>query len=497
MRDERPRQLAAIAALVVATGALLATSYSPTAYGDASGEMTVGPGDPTEVLVRFSVPAEGADRIARIAVDMFTRASTDARLSVATLASISGTDALEPGPNAELDPVGCDAGCTIEASFVARMVAPSQGPLVTDWRTEARVDYESSEPTRELPTTVVSSGGVLMPRATWVVIGVVLAAAAAAGFVALGPRFAIPRLVLAAALLVLAAWPWVQVAPYLLPGRAVSLYFDWQTALILGGSVVVLVGVAAGLWRAWRGRPTVLRVIGTVGALLLGFLWWQLVESLPAYRPHEVALYTLGIMLPASAAMTAAPAREDSHDPRPAISLATAIVIAAQALMALVAFAAAGAVILSVVAFVVNLIVRPEVQRSLDLLAVAAVVIPIAVAWQFVIGLLAWRRGRWRPLFVADVPVALAVIALTIFVLVQGERDLLSFDAAAKVLAVIGALVVLIGTIGVGLVRPPVSVSGSEPAPPADDERDEQRRHGDEVRRVGDEGHGTELGDRP
>jgi hypothetical protein len=377
------------------------------------------------------------------------------------------------------------------------MVASAEGPLRTDWTTEARVDYESSEPTRELATTVVELGGAGPPRAAWVLAGIALASVVAVGFVALGRGFAMPRLVLAAALMVMAAWPWIDVAPYLLPGSAVTLYVDWQTVLVLGGAGVVLAGVAAGLWRAWNGRPTVLRVIGAVAALLVGFLWWQLVEHLPAYRPHEVALYTLGIMLPASAAMTAAPVREDAAQPRRAVGVATAIVIAAQALMALVAFAAAAGAILSVVAFVVRLFTPPEAQPYFDPLAVAAVVIPVTVGWQFAVGLLAWRRGRWRPLFVADVPVTLAVIALTIFVLVQPDRGFLSFDAPVRVLAVVAALVALVGTAGVGLVPPPVSASGSQSAPPPDDDRDQQRREDDEIGRVGDEGHGTEVGERP
>lgn len=459
-----------MAVLLLSCGALLATSPgAPTARQEASGEVAVARGAPGEIEVRFEVAEPESEDIMRMRVEIIVDGQTDPRLSARASTRVDGRAAVaEIGGG--IDPAACRDGCEVVASVVVASVDESELELRTAWSVRLEVEYRSSVPAGAASTRVVRGNDPYVPRDAWVVLGAGIAAIAGVAFSLLGDRFGAARLLLAAGMVVPGGAVLLDPARSSVIAPAASLgRIDWDAVLLLGLALALVASVAIGLWRASFGRATVLRVVGWLNAITIGFAWWWIVADLGTYRPHEIVAATLALGLPIVAAITSVPIGVEWRHAR-RIGVLTSLVIGAQLLMAAAAVAAGVA---GIVAFVDNALDRGPDPLTLGLAAVG-----VALVWQFVHGLRAWRRGRQAPLFIADVAVGLVVLPGAFFLFSQPEGGFFTIGVELRVLAAMAVGVVLVGGVGLGLVDPPL----------AEDQREREGGQRDEVPGIPGEG---------
>lgn len=484
MTDRSPRRLAALAVLVVASVALIATTPGPpTARVDASGEVAVAPDDPGEVEVRFGVADPGENRIVRVSVHAAVPGGGDPRVHATAGAVVTGQEeAGAIGVGAlELDPTDCARGCEVVTTLTASWVGPPELEVRTAWRVELAVEYESDVSGEDpVSASVVRGHEPAAPRIAWPAFGAALAALAGVALVAWGGSLGLVRLVLAAGIAVPAAIALIPTLPYLsaMPARF-AVRIDWEAILAAGAALALILAAGVGVWRAALGMDAVLRVVGWLAALGVGLAWWQVVDHMPAYRGHELVLLTFALALPCAAAIGGAPVRGPARATR-RIGAALSLVIAAQLLMAGASLLVAGALVLSFLASLLS-----PGARAPDVGSLAMGSIPLLVAVGFVAGLWAWRRGSRAVLLAADAPLALVVVLGAGWMLLQPETGFLAPTPESRVVGVLAALTVLGAMAGVVVLPPPV----------ADDEQGQgEGGQGHQIPRVPREGDGVQAG---
>jgi hypothetical protein len=481
MNARSPRRWAAIAVLLVSCAALLATSPGPpTEAAEAGGELEVGPGDAGHVEARFAVADPGDNTVARVSVEAVVETWVDRRVSAVASAAIAGTNPIPFGlGRQELDPEACRGGCQIDVSITARWIGPEEPTLRTRWSVEVAVEfaYQPSDDAVRLDAVVGDESS--LPRSTWPALGALLALTLAAGLMWMGPRAAPMQLGLAAGLVVLGAYGTVATNPGLwlsFGGRIVR----WELVATLAASLCLGTAAAVGVWRAARGRPTALRVVGWLAVIAGGFALWLAVEAMDTYRPHEVVALAAIIMVPSAAAVTATSPLQNAGEHGRGADTAMALVIACQILMFGAAVLLAGWLTVLLVASLLG-----PGARLPDLGSLAIGAIPVVVAVEYAFALLAWRRGRRGPLLVANLAIAIAVIPAGGWALVYPDGGFFVITLELRAFAAVAIAVVLVGTIGPWLLRPPT----------AGEEGQGQRKQGHEVPRIPDEDDRRRMGD--
>lgn len=480
MTELRRRRRAAVALFAFSSLALLATTPGPpTARAEASGEVFVAPDEPDHLEVRFTVVDPAPDEITRVAVNRLIGSGPDDRLDVSVSAAIGDGGRSQSGAayRIELDPAECVAGCEVVATIDAAWRGQPEAGLRVSWWVELEVEYGHRVPAAAISATVVSGGDAFPPRLVWLGMGALLAVAAAVGLRLTRPRLAALRLVLAAGLLAVAAWPLAMLGPYLERWLAARLIIGVETLALAGAGLALGTGVAVGIVRTAGGRPTVLRLVGWIAALVIGYAWWALAINLGTYRPHEMTAVTVALGVFAAAAITAVPLHA-AGEPRPTVGLGTSLVMAIQVLLL-------GIVLLVAVASLVAFVVGTLGGAVPDLASLGGVLVAIAFAGLFMFGWLDWRRGSMRNILIVNSVAVVAALGLGTVVLLQGDSSLFSVGIELRVLAVLVMVTVLVGAIGLRVVDPPL----------AEDERDGEDGQGDEVPRVADEEDPIRLGD--
>lgn len=483
--ENRSRQRARLAAALFAVSslALLATTPAPpTARSEATGELYVAPGLPAHVDVRFTVADPQPDEITRLAINRMVGYDPDDRFESVVTAAIEGRGNPTPGSRdwfaIDLDPAACATGCEIVATIDAVWKGDPEPGLRVAWALELEVEYRSHVPEDGITRTTSSGGDAAPPRLAWLGIGALLAAAVGVGLWLTGRRLARLRLALAGGLLLVAAWPVVAFSHYLgrfLEGR---LAFGTESVALLAAGLALGISVGIGMVRAARGRSTVLRVVGWMAALVLGYAWWAIAINLGTYRPHEMVAITASLGVFAGSAITSVPIGASTRARRSA-GIGASLVMAIQAFLLAIALLVAGGAF----AWLAIATVGGDVP---NLAALGAVLTAIALAGLFVSGWLDWRRGSLRNIMIGNSVAVVTALGLGTIVLLQGEGGLLSTGVEIRVLAALLMITVLVGAIGLRVVDPPL----------ADDERDGEGRQGDEIRRIADEEDDAGLGDR-
>jgi len=487
-RDTKQRRLASVAVLIASCIAILATTPGPpTQTAESSGDVSVGPTAPAEIVVRYGISEAAATGAEGIQIRfMWESGFLDRRLSMTSSAVIDAQTFAGSGFAVEVPPAVCRGGCTIQATARVSWNGPAEDSLRIGWDSELEITYDSLVPASPLTATVVSGTAPPIRRVGWFAIGILGAVLVAAACARGGTRLRRVRLALAAAALLPAAWLlWWSLAVIAAP-------YSWafgdalEALAVAAGAAVAAASLAYGLWRALRGNATALRVAGWVAAVVVGFFTWIGVMASLSYRPHEVVLLTLGLGVPIGAAITAVAPGAEPPTRTGTVSAGTAIVVAAQLLMF-------GLVLLVCGYLAVALVVGGGSAVRGDLGSIAFGVVPFLVLTAFIAGLRSWRHGHRRWLAIANIPVALAVLVAGAWSIVQPEDGFLAISIELKVFSSLAILVVLVGVIGMWLVTPPLV---SPDSAPTDDQGDKERGQRDEVARIPDEGDGDDLGDR-
>lgn len=483
MTDHGRRQLAAAVFFVASILALVATTPGPpTARADASGEFHVAPGEPARVEARFTVPNPAPEEIVRVAVNRIVGYDPDARFEVVVAAGIVGwsdPELISPSSHdLSLDPNGCTGGCDVVATIDAAWLGSPAAGVRVAWTLELEVEYRNTVPGDALAASV-TSGDEAPPRLTWLALGASLAVAVGIGLWLARPRLIGLRLLLAAGLLAAAAWPIVTLGPYLERWLASRLIIGSETVAIAVAATLLAIAVAVAIARAIRGRATLLRVVGWIAALLIGYVWWAVAMNFGTYRPHELTAITAALGVFVAAAVTAEP-MAGATAPRRTAGPGTSLVMAVQALLLCSALLAAGA---GFVALVLSL----AGGRPPDLGSLGLTLALIALAALFTFGWLDWRRGSMRNILIANAVALVAALGLGTAVLAQGEGSFLSIGVELRVLAALVMATVVIGAIGLRVVDPPVAY----------EEWDGEAGQGDEVAGVSNEENRARLDDGP
>lgn len=469
-----------LAVFALSAIALLATTPGPpTARSEASGELYVSPSGPAHVEVRFAVVDPAPDEITRIAVNPTVGYDSDARFESSVNARV-GRGEWESERHDRygipLDPAECASGCEVVATIDATWRGKPEPGMRVAWTLELEVEYLNRVPEEATSTTAIS-GDEVPPRLTWLALGALLAVAAGVGMWLTRPRWPALRLVLAAGLLVPAAWPLVLLAGDVERWLAGQLIIGTETLVLVSAGVLLAIGVAVGMARAVGGRVAVLSAVGWMAALTLGYVWWAIAINVGTYRPHEMIALTAALGVSAAAAITAVPIRIGSAEMR-SIGAGTTLIMAIQGMLVVIAILVAGT---AFVAFAGTLLSG----RAPDLAMLGAVLAAIAVAALFTFGWLDWRQGSMRNIYISNSIALVAAFGLGIIVLLQGDMSLLSVGIELRVLAALVMATVLVGTIGLRVVDPPL----------ADEKGDAEGGERYEIGRIADEEDGVGLRD--
>jgi hypothetical protein len=238
-------------------------------------------------------------------------------------------------------------------------------------------------------------------------------------------------------------------------GGRVVLHWEEIAAGLAGTALVAatLVGIA----RAARGRDSMLRVVGWLALITFATTWWLVAEGMGTYRPYEIATLTLLLGLPPVAAIGGVGASR--------VGTIGSLVIACQVLMFAATLLVSAAMVVALLASVVGQGRVPDIGSLL----IGA--IPVVVAVEFAIALQRWRHGGRGALLVANLAVGFVVILAGGWVLLLPEGGLLSATPELRVLSAVAVGVVVVGTLGALLMKPPAT----------DDDRDENGREREQV----------------
>jgi hypothetical protein len=485
--SHRRRRWLSVGMLLLASALLLATSPPSDSLSEAVGDMAIAPDAPGEAAVRFTV--RSFRELTDLTVSADSRAFEDSRLDPTLSIEVDGEPVeVDPGGQRQaIDPGTCIERCVIDARLTVTWNGPPGLELRTDWALRARADSNTS-----IGAAVLAGSG-LPPRAAWVLAGYALAIAAVVGLSRLSQRAEIFHLALGTGVVLPLGWLLWSELTRSMPGlERWPRFFDVEDWIVPLVAAALLGGALMGAFRAWADRGmTILRVTGAIGALVLGFVWWRSVEVAQTYRPHEVVLVSLVLAAVCVSAATA-PARSVGAEPSAVghrrIGVGTSMVLAAQLLIGVIPLWGVIVVMASIAGFLIETASVGLDISELPSLFVTAVgmVIVLAIAALFARGLREWWRGRPSPLFILNVPIALAVVLGGGWAVLQSMGGGFALiDPEVQVIVVIAIVVAISGTWGLLIVDPPGS----------NEERQRQGGKGEEVGWVANEGDRSGPGD--
>lgn len=444
--SEGRRGAVAIALLAVACVALVATSpLPPTASESVEGDVSIGPGDPTEVRARFTVSPPGADSIQDVQVVFDVPPSTllDARLN----ATADGRPPeLEQSFHSLYLPTGActDDGCVIDAWADLAWAGPPADPVRVRWQIGLKVEYSRRVPEPSPVSGIIIAGvGPAVPRLGWLGIGSLLGLLTAVVWTRMGRRWSGLRQSIAT----------VSLVPIVVLGLTAGVHppDDPQRWIIMLLAIVLAAMLIGGIIGLHGGNSLLLPMFGWLYIGCIGFFVWLAVRDAHVYRPHEAVAIGFVVVAAGVAAITSAPLAKPPM--RLLANLGTSLVAASQVAELLVAATIAG---LSAFLVIAEFVRRPS-------LVVLLAAIPLFVMWLFIIGLRRWFRGARGILLLANCVMLVPALFLVLATLAQGPGSLFIVTDEASVFVVLFLATVLVGIVGAAVVPPPVVIPPSDP----------------------------------